>query len=168
MAVWNRLLNNVLTKPWAKLTLTRSATRSIGGDTRPPSVEDAVIAAELRSRVRSAVDELPKGQREAVRLYYLSGLTQQGAAIYLGISANAVKARLHEAREHLGRELSDLQPRETTMRVNEETAIMRIMDVRMNKEGESHDSHSTSWRVSNCIGVADDAPGEATRTRGQY
>ena len=87
--------------------------------------------------MRSAVDELPKGQREAVRLYYLSGLTQQGAAIYLGISANAVKARLHEAREHLGRELSDLQPRETTMRVNEETAIMRIMDVRMNKEGES-------------------------------
>jgi RNA polymerase sigma factor (sigma-70 family) len=93
-------LNNARQILRAKLTQSRVLS-SIGGETQVSFVEDAVIADELRSRVRRAVDELPTGQREAVRLYYLSGLTQREAAGELGVSVNAVKARLHEARQHL-------------------------------------------------------------------
>src|SRR5262249_31640234 len=73
----------------------------------------AAEAAELAERVRAAVTELPRGQREAVTLYYLGGLSQADAAAHLGIPPGAVKTRLHKARASLR---SRLQPlRERTM-----------------------------------------------------
>ena len=68
-----------------------------------PSVEDQVEAAALRDWVQEAVAGLPAGQRAAVRLHYLTGLTQAETAALLGIEPGAVKTRLHKARASLRR-----------------------------------------------------------------
>jgi RNA polymerase sigma factor (sigma-70 family) len=66
-----------------------------------PGPADAAELADIASRVRGAVAALPDGQRDAVLLFYLQGLTQREVAAELGISVNAVKARLHQARASL-------------------------------------------------------------------
>jgi bifunctional DNase/RNase len=66
-----------------------------------PGPDEAAEAAELRARVRRAVAALPAGQRAAVWLFYLQGLSHREVAAELGISIGAVKARLHQARAAL-------------------------------------------------------------------
>jgi bifunctional DNase/RNase len=51
------------------------------------------------------VEQLPPGQRDAVVLFYFSGLTQRGMAVLLGTEVGAVKARLHKARKSLRQRL---------------------------------------------------------------
>jgi RNA polymerase sigma factor (sigma-70 family) len=90
----------------------------------------AAEAREVRALVRAAVAELPAGQREAVTLYYLAGLTQAEAAAHLGIPPGAVKTRLHKARASLRVRLEPLR-RERAMQVQ-----MQVTDVR--RAGERH------------------------------
>jgi RNA polymerase sigma factor (sigma-70 family) len=54
--------------------------------------------ADLVMCVRRAVAELPRGQRAAVLLFYLSGLSYAETAALLGIDVGAVRTRLHKAR----------------------------------------------------------------------
>ncbi len=89
----------------------------------------AAEAAELAERVRAAIAALPRGQREAVTLYYLAGLSQADAAAHLGIPPGAVKTRLHKARASLRVRLQPL--RERTMPVH-----MQVTDVR--RAGDKH------------------------------
>lgn len=63
--------------------------------------EEQAEAAEGARRVREAVAGLADGQREAVLAFYWQGLTHAEAAAELGITAGAVKARLHQARNAL-------------------------------------------------------------------
>jgi bifunctional DNase/RNase len=79
--------------------------------------------------VRTAIAALPKGQREAVALYYLAGLSQNEAAEHLGIPPGAVKTRLHKARASLRASLRPLT-REPMM------IQMQVTDVR--RAGEKH------------------------------
>jgi len=72
-----------------------------------------IEAAETRARVRAAIVALPPGQRAAVALVYLAGLTQREAAAELGIAEGAVKTRLFKARTTLRRSLSDRDGAET-------------------------------------------------------
>jgi RNA polymerase sigma factor (sigma-70 family) len=51
--------------------------------------------------VRAAVDTLPAGQREAVRLFYLAGRSYDETAAQLGIPMSALKTRLHKGRAAL-------------------------------------------------------------------
>ena len=68
----------------------------------------AVVAAhELTVRVREAIAALPAGQREAVALFYIDGLTQAEAARELGTRPGAIKTRLHKARRSLRASLRD-------------------------------------------------------------
>jgi hypothetical protein len=60
-----------------------------------------VAAGELTRSLQRAVDELPVGQRDAVRLFYLQDLTYEEAADALGIGTGALKVRLHKARAAL-------------------------------------------------------------------
>jgi bifunctional DNase/RNase len=61
----------------------------------------------------------------------LKGLTHREAADELGVSVSAVKARLHYAREHLSRSLSDLRPKEeTTVLSSGDFVEVQILDVR--------------------------------------
>ncbi len=56
---------------------------------------------ELSARVHDAVWALPPGQRSAVALFYLAGLSHAETAAALGIPIGAVKTRLHKGRQNL-------------------------------------------------------------------
>lgn len=71
--------------------------------------------ADLAARVRAAIAGLADGQREAVLLFYLQGLSHREVAAELGISVGAVKARLHQARAALAPRLAPLIEEEPVM-----------------------------------------------------
>jgi len=73
-----------------------------------PGPAEAAELADLAARVRRAIGQLPAGQRDAVLLFYLQGLSHREVAAELGISAGAVKARLHQARAGLAPRLADV------------------------------------------------------------
>ena len=111
---------------------------ALAGGRRPPVPADLQDdpqayseARELARRVRRAVQALPRGQRAAVLLVYLAGLTQAEAAALLGTRTNAVKTRLHKARTALRRELEAFW-QEETMTTEQVTGpiAMRVVDVR--------------------------------------
>jgi RNA polymerase sigma factor (sigma-70 family) len=66
-----------------------------------PGPDERAELADLAATVRAAVAQLADGQRDAVLLFYLQGLTHREVAAELGISIGAVKARLHQARAAL-------------------------------------------------------------------
>jgi len=68
-----------------------------------PRLDPAEMAAEreFTRQIRGAMEQLPSGQRDAVVLFYFSGLTQREMAVLLGTEVGAVKARLHKARKSL-------------------------------------------------------------------
>ncbi|HKG25702.1 MAG TPA: bifunctional nuclease domain-containing protein [Thermomicrobiales bacterium] len=108
----------------------------LGGRLLPESVdttpgpEEEVVAADLRGRVQAAVASLPGGQREAVSLFYLAGLTQAETAAALGIEVGAVKTRLHKARATLRRQLLDNEGARTMSDGGSSMVEMRVSDVR--------------------------------------
>jgi RNA polymerase sigma factor (sigma-70 family) len=75
-----------------------------------PGPEQAAERADISARVRGAIALLADGQAQAVRLFYLQGLSHREVASELGISAGAVKARLHQARVALAPKLADIAP----------------------------------------------------------
>jgi RNA polymerase sigma-70 factor (ECF subfamily) len=76
-------------------------------DGTAPEPVDLVIGGELAARVRAAIAALPPGQRHAVALFYLRGLTHAEAAEELGTRPGAIKTRLHKARGSLRASLLD-------------------------------------------------------------
>ena len=64
--------------------------------------------ADLAARVRAAIAGLADGQRDAVLLFYLQGLSHREVAAELGVSVGAVKSRLHQARAALAPRLAPL------------------------------------------------------------
>jgi RNA polymerase sigma factor (sigma-70 family) len=77
-----------------------------------PGPDEFAEVRDIGRRVRRAVAELAPGQRDAVLLFYLQGLPHREVAAELGISVGAVKARLHQARAALGRQLVTEMPME--------------------------------------------------------
>lgn len=73
-----------------------------------PGPAEAAEIADVARRVRAAIDQLPAGQREAVLLFYLQGLSHLDVAAELGITRGAVKARLHQGRAALAARLAPL------------------------------------------------------------
>lgn len=76
--------------------------------TPDPGPDEAAELADLAARVRVAIGGLAAGQRDAVLLFYLQGLSHAEVAAELGISAGAVKARLHQARAALAPRLAPI------------------------------------------------------------
>ena len=112
-----------------RLALRRGREDPLDGDAAARVGVDPAGSAEradLAVRVRAAVAALPPGQRDAVFLYYLAGLSQAEVAAHLGTAEGAVRTRLHKARaalrEHLHEERTD-----TTMNAD---IAMRVADVR--------------------------------------
>ena len=66
-----------------------------------PSLDEMLVGTDLVRSVRSAVVDLPAGQRRAVELFYLRGLSYEEASDALGIPVGALKTRLHKARATL-------------------------------------------------------------------
>lgn len=78
------------------------------GDRDGAGPDELAELADLAARVRSAIACLADGQREAVLLFYLLGLSHREVAAELGISVGAVKSRLHQARTALAPRLAPL------------------------------------------------------------
>jgi len=99
------------------------------GQARGPA--ELAEAAEDARLVRAAVARLPAGQRVAVTLHYLAGMSQAETAARTGTSVGAVKVRLHMARVRLRERLGPWW-KEERMPVDETTGWveMRVADVR--------------------------------------
>jgi RNA polymerase sigma-70 factor (ECF subfamily) len=101
-----------------------------GGGRDDPEARAAL--ADLSARVRAAVDALPRGQRTAVRLFYLAGLSYRETATLLGIAEGTVRTRLHKAWGALRGRLRVLGEEEDLIMVNERA--MKEEDVVMANE----------------------------------
>jgi RNA polymerase sigma-70 factor (ECF subfamily) len=66
-------------------------------ESKEPNPEEQVESAQQSEWIRSAVDELPEGLRDAVNLVYYQGLKYREAADILNIPVGTVKSRLHSA-----------------------------------------------------------------------
>jgi RNA polymerase sigma-70 factor (ECF subfamily) len=67
----------------------------------PETAATLLERAEVRDVVRTAIDRLPDSYREVLVLRDLEELSTEEAARVLGVTANAVKVRLHRARQAL-------------------------------------------------------------------
>jgi len=65
-----------------------------------------VLDAELVTKVKEAVADLPPLQREALVLFEYEGLPMNEIAVIVGSDVGAVKGRLHRARERLRNSLA--------------------------------------------------------------
>ncbi len=75
----------------------------------PGGPADPVLEDERRTRVRSALDDLPSNQRIAVILRYYEGLSGSDIAQAMDTSAKAVERLLYRARETLEGRLRDIR-----------------------------------------------------------
>jgi RNA polymerase sigma-70 factor (ECF subfamily) len=66
-----------------------------------PLPEEEASRAEVRERVRAAIDALPEGHRTVLVLRDIEGLSTEDAAAALDITVSAAKVRLHRARQAL-------------------------------------------------------------------
>jgi RNA polymerase sigma factor (sigma-70 family) len=123
--------------PEVPLDALRSLAVGLDDDSDPAAAAERL---DLQRRVRRAIATLADGQREAVLLFYLQGLTHREVAAELGISVNAVKARLHQARAALEPRLREPQeprvppvptvPREEPTMTGATAIDVRVREVR--------------------------------------
>lgn len=102
--------------------------------------------SELAQAVRRAVMDLPSGQKTAVLLFYLAGLTQVEVAQTLGIEVGAVRTRLFKARQSLKRELMIVW-KEYSMEAAQAIPV-EIEDVRVSGEEDERQGHMVLLRES--------------------
>ena len=82
---------------------------------RPPRFSEEARAADheplrddTNERVRAAVQQLSRADREVIVLFYLEELASADIAAVLCVSSNVVDVRLHRARKRLKEKLADL------------------------------------------------------------
>ncbi|MGY1808662.1 RNA polymerase sigma factor [Blastococcus sp. SYSU D00669] len=73
-----------------------------------PPPEDAAVAAEIRSELRVALDELPERQRVVVELRDVHGLTAEEVCERLALSPGNQRILLHRGRSRLRARLEDV------------------------------------------------------------
>jgi RNA polymerase sigma factor (sigma-70 family) len=131
----------------------------LGGQYLPPFLsstadpEEIAIETDLADRVHAAVAQLPPSQREAVRLFYLSGLTYQEMTTTLGIRLGAVKARLNKGRKALRTKLiEELEGIVVTTEQGTHPIAMRVVDVRR--------TYATGEKKEHCCVLLQETDGE--------
>ncbi len=72
-----------------------------------PRLEESALQSELRSVLSAAVDKLPAGDRTAILLHDVEGLSNPEIAQTLQVTLAAIKARVHRARLFLRKPLAD-------------------------------------------------------------
>jgi RNA polymerase sigma-70 factor, ECF subfamily len=72
-----------------------------------PSPEDAALSGEIRSKVLSALQELPERQRTVVSLRDVDGMSADEVCVALDISSANQRVLLHRGRAQLRQKLED-------------------------------------------------------------
>ena len=90
-----------------------------GGQSAEPMTDhdepvELIAPRELVVRVRAAMAALPAGQRKAVALFYIEGLTRAEAARELGTRPGAIETRLQKPRRSLREILTSTPMRSTS------------------------------------------------------
>jgi RNA polymerase sigma-70 factor (ECF subfamily) len=110
-------------------------------------------------QVLAAIAALPRGQRDAVALFYLADLSHVQIAARLGISVGAVKTRLHKARASLQTRLADLRKDLPPMPSSVPMHVADIRDTGGEDRFESHvvvlEEDGGARRLPIWIGVAE-------------
>jgi len=75
-----------------------------------PRIDEQLIRKENAEALRNAMAALPVAQREALFLFEFEQMSLEETAAALRIETNAVKARLHRARQALKRALCQMRP----------------------------------------------------------
>jgi RNA polymerase sigma factor (sigma-70 family) len=101
-----------------------------------PGPEALAVAADLQGWIDRAVAGLPPGQRAAVMLHYLAGLTQAETAAHLGVEVGTVKTRLHKARASLRRSLWQYEPPRISTEGGPAMVEVQVLDVRRRRAKE--------------------------------
>ena len=76
-----------------------------------PAADEPTLAAEQRSQVQQALDELPRQMRSILVMREYGGLSYREIAAAMHISEGNVKVRLHRARARMSRLLEEKQSR---------------------------------------------------------
>jgi RNA polymerase sigma-70 factor (ECF subfamily) len=79
-------------------------------DSREPDPLDWLLLDERKAMVRQAIARLPKRDAEILLLKYTEDWSYRELSERLGISASAVEARLHRARQKMRRAVAALDP----------------------------------------------------------
>jgi RNA polymerase sigma factor (sigma-70 family) len=79
------------------------------GDNRESDPLDWLLSQERRTKIREAMDRLPRKDTEILLLKYSEDWSYHQLAEHLGISHSAVESRLHRARGKLRTELISLE-----------------------------------------------------------
>jgi RNA polymerase sigma-70 factor (ECF subfamily) len=74
-----------------------------------PASSGSGLSSDAR-RILAAIDALPQGERDALSLVKIQGMTHSEAAGVLGVSTKTVQRWLNSAVLHLSAELDDLRP----------------------------------------------------------
>jgi RNA polymerase sigma-70 factor, ECF subfamily len=107
--------------PWLYSIARRTAIDAVRAERRPtrgdhePETDVAVTTLSFERtweahEIRRALDDLPPGEREVVRLAHLDGLTHTEVAERLGLPAGTVKSRMNRAHKRLAAALGHLLP----------------------------------------------------------
>ena len=103
--LYDRYARHVLLASVRKRALEQRACRRLGlelGGGAPAAPEEAWLDG-----LDEALDELPPGQREAIRLRVVEDLTYDGVADALGTTPQAARVRVHRGLAALRHRLSD-------------------------------------------------------------
>jgi RNA polymerase sigma-70 factor (ECF subfamily) len=76
-------------------------------EARTPSVEAIAIRTEMSACIREFIDHLPESYKTVMVLSEMEGFKNAEIAAILGVSLDAVKIRLHRAREALRNDLQE-------------------------------------------------------------
>lgn len=80
--------------------------------------------------MRESVESLPESEREVVELHYIEGLSSKEVGAAVGVSAGAVRVRLHRARARLRDELAPFASKEKPREREERLMVeMKVDDV---------------------------------------
>lgn len=94
--------------------LGRDALTSGGGADHADEAAARLDAERRMAELRTAVNGLPRHEREVIELCVWAELDQQAAAVALGVAVGTVKSRLHRARARLAADVAGPSARSTT------------------------------------------------------
>jgi RNA polymerase sigma-70 factor (ECF subfamily) len=127
---------------------------SLGLIGEQPSPEQGVVRRQLSDRLTEALDELSDEYREVILLRDVESLTAPEAAETLGISVDAVKSRLHRARQALREALRPVLEPKLALSPSSCPDIMLLWARKLEGELDAVDCAEMEKHIAHCPACA--------------